>query len=84
MENETPVQTEQLSYAEQAQVEADNRAQFDVYQQEQQQQELDKVAAVDKASANKEDPRSDGVGFNLGDVGAELSSALGGGTTRCC
>ena len=79
MENETPVQTEQLSYAEQAQVEADNEAQFDVYQQEQQQQEQDKVDAVNKASANKEDPRSDGVGFNLGDVGAELSSALGGG-----
>lgn len=79
MENETPVQTEQLSYAEQAQVEADNRAQFDVYQQEQQQAELAKVEEVNKASDQKADPRSDGVGFNLGDVGAELSSALGGG-----
>ena len=80
MENyELPTQTEYLGNAEEAQVEADNEAQFDVIQQEQQQAELAKVEAVNKASANKEDPRSDGVGFNLGDVGAELSAALGGG-----
>jgi hypothetical protein len=73
------MEEEQLSYAEQAQVEADNRAAFDVHWQEEQQKQLDKVEEVNKASAQADDPRTDGVGFNLGDVGAELSSALGGG-----
>ena len=58
---------------------ADEQAQLEVQTQEAQQKQLADAEATNKAVANKEDPRSDGVGFNLGDVGAELSSALGGG-----
>jgi hypothetical protein len=83
---ELPDQTEFRGDAEEAQQIADNEAQFDVLLQEQQQDERDEVAAVDKASAESKDPRQDNDGdgkpdveFNLGDIGAELSSALGGG-----
>ena len=38
-------------------------------------QETDRSIAADQAA----DPRSDGVGFNAGDIGSELSAAIGGG-----
>ena len=65
--------------AEQAQAIADEQVQFDLQVKQQQEQQLAEADATKKAVKNKEDPRSDGVGFNLGDIGAELSSAVGGG-----
>ena len=74
-----PAQTEYRGDAEEARQIADEQAQFDVAIKEQQQQQLDSAAETKAGVEQKEDPRSDGVGFNLGDIGAELSAAVGGG-----
>ena len=74
-----PNQTEFVGDLEAQQRAVDESAALDVQIQEDQEAQLADVEATNKAVANKEDPRSDGVGFNLGDIGAEVTSALGGG-----
>ena len=74
-----PVQTEYRGDAEEAQQMVDEQAQYDAAIKEDQAKTQAETDATAKAVANKEDPRSDGVGFNLGDIGAELSAAVGGG-----
>lgn len=74
-----PNQTEFVGDLEAQQQLVDDSAALDVQVKEDQEAQLADAEATQKAVDKKNDPRSDGVGFNLGDVGAELSSALGGG-----
>ena len=76
---ELPTPTEYTGDVEGQQDAVDQQAAFDVYAKEEQEKQLADVEATKKAVDNKEDPRSDGVGFNLGDIGAELGAAVGGG-----
>ena len=74
-----PNQTEFVGDLEAQQAGIDEVAAMEVAIQQQQADDVANAAATEQAVKQEEDPRNDGVGFNLGDIGAELSSAVGGG-----
>jgi len=74
-----PTQTEWTGDADKAQSLADESAALELHNQQAEQAQLEEAQAVEQKAKQDDDPRSDGVGFNLGDIGAELSSAVGGG-----
>ncbi len=79
-----PNQTEFVGDLEAQQQLVDDSAALDVQVKEEQEAQLADVEATQKAIDNKEDPRSDGVGFNLGDIGAEANICFRWWSTRCC
>ena len=81
-----PAQTEYTGDLELQQEIADEQAQLEVNLQQEQAKQQSDAAATQKGADERKDPRQDDdgdgrpdVGFNLGDIGAELSSAFGGG-----
>ena len=79
MNYDFPTQTEWTGDADKAQSLADESAALELHNQQAEQRQLEEAQAVEQKAKQDDDPRSDGVGFNLGDIGAELSSAVGGG-----
>ena len=65
-----PTPQEYTGDIEKQQQMVDEQAQYDVAIKERQEQQLNAAAETKAGVEQKEDPRNDGVGFNLGDIGA--------------
>ena len=73
-----PVQEEYKSTTDYQQI-ADELTQEQQSIKETQEAQQAQQAEVEKDQLQRDDPRNDGVGWNPGDIGKEVSSAIGGG-----